>query len=269
VLELNDADIIKYNRKAWDRQVDGGQSDWIKPVSHDEIEQARGGEFKLYLTPIKPVPASWFPELTGCKVLCLASGGGQQAPLLAAAGANVTVFDNSQKQLETDEMVAKNEGLGIKTVQGDMRDLSLFSKACFDLIIHPVSNAFVPDVKPVWKEAARVLRSGGLLLSGFTNPVVYLFDGMEMAKRRLIVSHKIPYSPFNDDAKAETELFLKYGEALEFGHSLQDQISGQLDAGFMITGLYEDNNRENAKCMLDDYIPIYLATRAEKREGVK
>jgi len=30
---------------------------------------------------------------------CLASGGGQQGPVLAAAGAHVTVFDNSPRQL--------------------------------------------------------------------------------------------------------------------------------------------------------------------------
>lgn len=142
--------------------------------------------------------------------------------------------------------------------------MSAFSDESFDLIIHPVSNVFVPDVKQVWKEAVRVLRLGGLLLSGFTNPVVYLFDSMEMSKNRLVVSHKIPYSPFNEDAKAETELYLKYGEALEFGHTLQDQLAGQIEAGFVITGLYEDNNRENAKSLLDNYIPIYMATKAVK-----
>ncbi len=261
---MQNIDITVHNRAAWDRQAERGQSDWTVPVSHEEIVKARDGEFRLYLTPVKPVPATWFPGLKGCKTLCLASGGGQQAPLLSAAGAEVTVFDNSSKQLETDERVARDEGLEIKTVQGDMRDLSVFSDESFDLIIHPVSNVYVSHIRPVWKEAARVLRPGGILLSGFTNPAIYMFDSMEMSKNRLAVSHKIPYSPFNEDARAETELFLRYGEALEFGHTLEDQLEGQLDAGLVITGLYEDNNRENAKSMLDDYMPIYMATKAVK-----
>ena len=81
-------------------------------------------------------------------MLCLASGGGQQGPILAAAGANVTVFDNSPRQLAQDRLVADREGLAIETVLGDMADLSAFPDARFDLIVHPVSNVFVPDVRP-------------------------------------------------------------------------------------------------------------------------
>lgn len=261
---MQDLNITEYNRIAWDKQVDGGQTDWTKPVLHEEIEMARSGQFRIFLTPTKFIPSSWFPDLKNCRTLCLASGGGQQAPILVAAGANITVFDNSLKQLETDKMVVDREGFHIKIVQGDMKNLSVFENDSFDLIVHPVSNVFVPDILPVWKEAARVLKTGGILLSGFTNPVVYLFDAMEMSKNQLVVTHKIPYSPFNEDARTETELYLKCGEPLEFGHTLQNQLAGQLDAGFVITGLYEDNGRENAKSLLDEYIPIYMATRAVK-----
>lgn len=55
----------------------------------------------------KSIPKNWFPTLEGLKILCLASGGGQQGPILAAAGADVTVVDISQKQLEQDIYVAK------------------------------------------------------------------------------------------------------------------------------------------------------------------
>ena len=92
--------------------------------------------------------------------MCLASGGGQQGPILAAAGADVTVFDNSPRQLEQDRYVADRDGLHLQTVEGDMRDLSCFPDESFDLIVHPVSNVFVPDVKPVWREAYRVLKPG-------------------------------------------------------------------------------------------------------------
>jgi SAM-dependent methyltransferase len=255
--------ILEHNRKAWDKEVELG-NDWTIPVTHDEIELARNGYLRMFITPRKLVPASWFPELKGCNVLCLASGGGQQAPLLAAAGAMVTLVDLSPKQLETDRQVADREGLAITTIQADMANLSMLADASFDLIVHPVSNVFVPDVRPVWREAARVLNARGILLAAFTNPVVYLFDSKHLAKNRLVVSHKIPYSPYNQDARAETNAIMRHGAPLEFGHTLEDQIGGQTDAGFAITGFYEDNNRDNVFSRLDDVIPIYMATRAIK-----
>src|SRR5690606_18814003 len=135
---------------------------------------ARKGEWSIVLTPTVPVPHAWFPPLAGAAVLCLASGGGQQGPILAAAGARVTVFDNSPQQLAQDRYVARRDNLDLTTVEGDMRDLSAFASDTFDLIVHPVSNVFVPDVRPVWREAFRVLRPGGAMLAGFCNPVLYI-----------------------------------------------------------------------------------------------
>ena len=91
-------DILKHNRKAWDAEVEKG-NEWTKPVSSGEIKRARKGDWKIILTPTKPVPKDWYPVLIGAKVLCLASGGGQQGPIMAAAGAEVTVFDNSTRRI--------------------------------------------------------------------------------------------------------------------------------------------------------------------------
>lgn len=168
-------DIRSYNREAWDQQVEN-QNPWTIPVSPQQVAEARKGQWEIFLTPSRPVPKDWFPRLGGASVLCLASGGGQQGPILAAAGAAVTVLDNSPRQLQQDRHVAERDGLDLRTVEGDMRNLSCFPDETFDLIVHPVSNAFVPEVLPVWREAHRVLRQGTHLLSGFVNPVVYLFD---------------------------------------------------------------------------------------------
>ena len=119
----------------------------------------------LVLTPTRPVPHSWFPDdLDGKKILCLASAGGQQGPILAAAGAQVTVFDNSPAQLAQDRLVAERDSLQIETIEGDMADLAIFAEETFDLIFHPVSNLFVPRLQPVWNESGRVLKPGGRLL---------------------------------------------------------------------------------------------------------
>jgi len=163
-------DVRDYNRRAWNRQVEKGNR-WTVPVSPEVTAAARRGEWQIFLTPTKPVPRAWFPALPGRDVLCLASGGGQQGPILAAAGARVTVYDNSPRQLDQDRMVAERDGLEIEIVEGDMRDLSAFPAASFDLIVHPVSNTFVPDVRPVWREAHRVLRPGGdLVIAEFAAP---------------------------------------------------------------------------------------------------
>ncbi len=155
-------DIRKHNRTAWDNKVKK-RDRWTVPDSSEIIKQARKGNWQIRLTPTIPVPEDWFPPLKGLDVLCLASGGGQQGPVLSAAGANVTVLDNSPVQLERDRFVAERDYLVIRTVEGDMRDLSRFTDASFDLIFHPVSNTFVPDVRVVWKEAFRVVRKGGVL----------------------------------------------------------------------------------------------------------
>ncbi len=96
--------------------------------------------------------------MEGLKILCLACGGGQQAPILAAAGANVTVLDISLNQLKQDEFVASRENLNLKTVQGDMCDLSQFNNNSFDMVYCPVSVTYIPDVLPVFKESYRVLK---------------------------------------------------------------------------------------------------------------
>lgn len=102
------------------------------------------------------------------------------------------VFDNSPAQLARNREVADRDGLPIATVEGDMRDLSAFPDGRFGLVFHPCANAFVPDIRPVWREAARVLRPGGVLLAGFTNPVLFMFDDVRMEAGEFVVRHTIP-----------------------------------------------------------------------------
>ena len=161
--------VRDYNREAWDREVERG-NDWTVPVGPDVIEAARRDQWEILLTENRSVTRAWFPDLQGANVLCLTSGGGQQAPALAAAGANVTVLDNAPRQLAQDHLVAEREGLALETIEGDMADLSGLADDSFDLIFHLVSKLFVPEVRPVWAEAFRVLRRGGRCWQGFSIP---------------------------------------------------------------------------------------------------
>jgi SAM-dependent methyltransferase len=255
-------DIAKYNRLAWNRQVEKGNI-WTRPVDKVQINNARKGNWSIVLTPLKAVPREWFPKsMEGKKVLCLASGGGQQGPILAAAGADVVVFDSSTSQLEQDEYVAQRDALALSTELGDMRDLSRFTEDSFDLIVHPASNAFIESVLPVWQEAYRVLKPGGVLLSGFANPIEYIFELRAWQEGKLAVKHSIPYSDANDLSERDLkELILDKDEPLCYGHSLQDQIQGQIESGFAIVGFYEDKSGDGP---LDDYIDGFIATRAVK-----
>jgi SAM-dependent methyltransferase len=250
-----------YNREAWDREVDNPENRWTKPVSPEVIARARRGEFSILLTEQKPVPADWFPPLKGLDVLCLASGGGQQGPVLAAAGANVTVLDNSPRQLAQDRFVAEREGLSLRTVEGDAADLSMFADESFDLIFNPCSTVFMENVRQVWREAYRVLRHGGILMTGLMNPVHYIFDLYKADEGLLEVAHAIPYSDLTSLNLDELEEHIEKGLPLEFGHSLTDLLGGQCAAGFHIVDLYEDVMADSP---LAKYHPNYLATRAIK-----
>ena len=253
-------DPVAHNRAAWDREVDSG-NEWTRPVGPDVIARARAGDWSVVLIGYEPTPRDWFPaDLTGAAVLCLASGGGQQGPVLAAAGADVTVFDNSPGQLARDDEVAAREGLTIRTVLGDMRDLSAFADASFDVVFNPVSNVFCPDVLPVWQESFRALRPGGVLMAGFLNPDIFIFDVAALDEREeFIVRHRLLFStldlPDADRAQA-------YGDgAIEYSHSLTEQIGGQLAAGFLLTHLVEAPHHADATAR---YMPGYIATRALK-----
>ncbi|MCB1022741.1 MAG: class I SAM-dependent methyltransferase [Acidobacteria bacterium] len=257
--------IQEYNSNAWDKQVLGGESEWTKPVTREDIARARDGLFSIVLTPNIPVPRAWFPQdLKGAEILCLASGGGQQAPILAAAGANVTSFDNSAQQLAQDRFVADRDGLSIRYEKGDAADLSRFPDESFDLIWHPCSNCFMPELQPIWNESYRVLRSNGSLLSGFSNGFLFIFDRIKDEEEGILeAKYSLPYSDARDLSEEERSEYIDNNEPLEFGHTLDQQIGGQIKAGFTISGFFEDHWSDEATA-LNKHCATFIATKADK-----
>lgn len=255
-------EIAAHNRKAWDRQALEGCR-WSVPVSPAEIAEARAGRPRIILTPDTPVPPAWLGELANREVLCLASSGGQQAPLLAATGARVTSFDLSDEQLALDRLVADREGLDLTTIQGDMRDLSTFPDFTFDLIVHVTSNVFCPEIQPVWNECHRVLRPCGELLAGFMNPLFFLFDHDALERGEPpVVTYPLPYSDESRLPPARLQQLIEEHDLFEFSHSLDDQIAGQIEAGFAIVGFFEDSWKDATP--LDRWFKTMINTRARR-----
>lgn len=255
--------IFSHNQTAWN-QLAVNDCDWSRPVAPDVIAAARKGTWSVRLTP-GVLPDHWLGDVRGREILCLASAGGQQAPVLAAAGGEVTVFDASEKQLELDRNVAARDGLVLKTIQGDMSDLSCFSDETFDIVFNPISNLYVADIRPVWRECHRVLRPGGRLLASFYNPIVFVGDRDPdlIAKGLIRPVFRIPYADVRDLEAERLDAKLARNEALVFGHSLSDQIGGQIEAGFCIGGFLEDR-QPAPRFLIDKFIPTFIATLAMK-----
>ena len=250
----NTMDYQDINAETIDRWVDEGW-EWGIPISHEEYVRALAGDWDVALTPTKPVPHEWFGDLRGKRVLGLAAGGGQQMPIFAALGAECTVLDYSQRQLDSERLVAEREGYDIRIVRADMTRPLPFEDGEFDLIFHPVANCYVREVKPIWRECFRVLRPGGLLLSGLDNGINYIVDSDE----REIVN-ALPFDPLVNEAQRRQLEDDDCG--LQFSHTLDEQIGGQLEAGFTLLALYEDTNGEGRLHELN--IPSFIATLARK-----
>ncbi|MCI9190318.1 MAG: class I SAM-dependent methyltransferase [Lachnospiraceae bacterium] len=245
--EINAQTIDKWIEEGWE---------WGIPISHEQYAAALQGDWSMLLTPTKAVPRDWYPALSGAKVLGLASGGGQQMPLFAALGANCTVLDYSPRQIESEHMVAAREGYQIQAICGDMTKPLPFPNESFDLIFHPVSNCYVEDVMAIWRECYRVLKPGGLLMAGLDNGINFLFaDGNERE-----ICYSLPFNPLKDDSLMAD--LAESDDGVQFSHTLEEQIRGQLKAGFQLLDMYEDTN--GAGFLHEHGIPTFWATLARK-----
>ena len=247
-------DYSEINAQTIDRWIQDGW-EWGVPITHQAYLDALAGNWDVVLTPTKPVPKAWFGDLKGKRVLGLASGGGQQMPIFAALGAVCTVLDYSPAQLESERMVSQREGYDIRIIRADMTKPLPFDDNAFDLIFHPVSNCYVREVRPIFRECFRVLKPGGALLGGYDMGINFLVDEKE---ERIVNS--LPFDPITDPAlMAQLQ---KNDEGVQFSHTLEDQVGGQLAAGFQITDLYEDTNGYGR--LHDMGIPTFAAIRAVK-----
>lgn len=245
------------NAKTIDRWVDEGWK-WGKPITHEEYVNATHGEWEVQLTPIVKVPKDWFGnngDIRGKRILGLASGGGQQMPIFTAAGAICTVLDYSSNQIESEKMVAKREGYDIEIIQADMTKPLPFENESFDIIFHPVANCYIEDVYSVFKECARVLKKGGIMLGGFDTEINYMVDNDETS-----IVNKMPFNPLKN--LEQMKQLEKDDAGVQFSHTVVDQIGGQLKAGLSLVDIYDDTNGEGRLHELN--IKTFIATKTIK-----
>lgn len=222
--------------------------DWAACATAKQLKEAREGRLKLNFFD-REIPSEWLRDIKGKKVLCLAGAGGLQGPLLACAGAEVTVFDLSDKMLDRDREIAARENLQIRIEKGNMCDLSRFADCSFDYILNPPSLMYVPDVRPVFQECYRVLKDNGIFIMMAPNPVNYLCDFVDdEAGGYYRAVNRMPYCSSEHAGQ---------GDWIEYGHTMEDYIGIQLSCGFLLNGYLE--------CQLEDITELHFMTRAVKK----
>lgn len=239
--------IYDHVERNMDRLVEGNV-DWSQSAAKAQLEAARAGQLRIPCFD-QCFPPQWLGEVREKDVLCLAGAGGLQGPLLACAGARVTVLDLSSAMLARDAQVAAAEGLSIRLEHGNMCEMSRFADASFDIILNPLSLMYVPDVRPVYRECARVLRPGGRFLFVAPCPINYLCDFVDDGQGGYYRAvHRMPYRSTD---------FPEQGDWVEFGHTMADYLGGLLENGFVLKG-YEEIQRE-------DITELYFMAFAEKQ----
>ena len=227
-------EIARYNKERWEA------------LAEANIEYSRPFLNLTQQTARKEIdPYGIMGPVEGKRVLCLASGGGQQSAAFSLLGAQVTVLDLSETQLARDREAAAHYGTQVETLQGDMRDLSPFAAATFDVVYHAHSLNFVPDVEPVFGEVARVLKPGGLYRMSCMNPMVHGLDERDWDGkgyplwRPYVDGEEIIYSDPHWDIGQPDGTVVRVVGPHEYRHTLSSLVNGLARHGFNILGLWE------------------------------
>lgn len=247
--------------KTWDN-INECLIEKTKAISHEDFMRAKGGELKVSLAGIKTVPIEWFPDLNGKNVLALACGGGQQAPVFVAHGANVTVTDYSDHQLASETYVAEREKYDINIVKADMSKDFPFLVDTFDMIFNPISNCYIESIQSVWQECARVIRKNGVLMMAFVKEEHFMFEPDFRNEDYLISRHSLPFNPYRDFSEESKQKYIEEHRPFAFSHTLTEQMGGLIEAGFEITNIYEDCDGGG---LFDKYMNSYVAVRAVRK----
>ena len=245
---MDQDEVLRTNQQVYDSMAAAGDP-LCRPAKEEELAD-----------PLGTVDAAgWLgPSIAGHRVLCLAAGGGRQSSLYSAAGAEVTVVDLSGAMLELDRRVAAERGLQLRLLQASMDDLSMLLDGEFDIVIHPVSSCYVPEIGKVYHEVARVLRTGGLYISQHKQPSSLQTSVDPLPQGGYHLRHRYYRNAAVPPPETSNRLGRRLREsgAIEFLHRWEQLIGGLCRAGFVIEDLVEPVHAR------DDASPASFADRA-------
>ena len=218
--------IHDHNRAAWDARVQGGKR-FTVAATNEEMER-----------PLEILdPLGWLGgDITDKRILCLGAGGGRHGPMLAQAGARVTVVDISPEMLRLDTELAEAKGLQVETIETSIDDLSMLPEAAFEVVMQPVSTCYVPDIRLAYHELARVMMPGGIYISRHKQPTNLQVDLSPTPQGFLIDS---PYYLDGPLSPAKRPGPHREQGTMEFLHQWGDLLGGLCESGFVIEAVTE------------------------------
>lgn len=255
---------LEHNARAWDRLAQE-QAALARPAADEAFEDPRA-----WLGGGGPHGRRWLPgRLEGLHVLCLAAGGGKHAPLYAAAGARVTVLDISAAMLDLDRQVARERRIDLEIVQGSMHDLSMLGRGRFDLVVHPVSTCYVPEVAGVFRAVAWVTKPGGRYVSQHKSPTSLQATVVPGTSGRYELVHP---QRVGEPLPPAAPSRLREAGTHEFVHSVSSLLGGICAAGFSIEDVGEPDHARadvvaGSFAHRAAYLPPYIRILARRRRG--
>ena len=251
-------DIARRNLELTEQAVRKGE--YGKPWLDLDVEAYRAyreGKTSHLPAPLcdDPVDAMMMAGVQGKNVLCLAGGGGQQSAAFSLLGARVTVLDLTPDQLEHDKCAAQHYGYKVRTVRGDMRDLSAFPSSHFDRVYQPISILYVPDLREVYHGVARILKPSGLCSADYPVPLLYMAKNRGWDGKGYTLHVTQPYRRGPILETKDGVMNFAEGESYgEFHHLLSDILNGLIAEGFSIRAVWE-NPRPDSRPPLADLKP--------------
>ena len=247
------------NRQAWNRLASSG-SRFARVATDRELAN-----------PLAVLDGrGWLPKsVDGLDVLCLASGGGWQSVLYAAAGARVTVLDISEEMLKLDNDEARQRGLHVRTVRGSMDDLSDLGDATFDIVHQPVSTCYIPSLRNMYSEVARVLRDNGIYISQHKQPT-----SLQISHRNKRHQFVIGVEYFHEGPiPQQTDESYRESGAVEYLHRWEDLVGGLCRTGFVLEDLREPVRADYSVDVTHygyrgRYVPPFVRMKARRRVRV-